>query len=468
MNLLKKFNYKNRISLYPSIEFKNIFFSIFNALKDKKEKNYRILYKSKNLLFYPRSTLSLLRIYQYLNTFKNKRTIFIPDYFCNESLSLLRGTDAKIIFYDHSLIRNKKLISQLSLNEADIFLFVNYFGERIKINKDLLEFIHRKKITLIEDNTHCLTSFENSYSDIEIYSPHKLFGIEDGSIIKFRDSYDYKHFKNFHLFQKRFYRDFKLRRIIDFLSLFIKRKIRTYFGYRYPELNFTYPKNCTYKINYELGLLSKKLLNFNCKKIDLIKKKRVSNYNSWKKNLNLILPFLKMKNLEYIPYMGIVNFINTKERTTILKQYNSYGLPFGHWPDLPPEVIKSRYKYKEAIKRFKNQMTLPLHQDLNKKLIENCIEKCFERYIDSFKLVYSSTKKEIKILEKGKTIGKFLILFDAKKDQSILKLKFYKKFYKTYNNSREFFYKFGESLIKKLLVKNEFKFTKNLVLKLNQ
>ena len=39
-----------------------------------------------------------------------KRTIFIPDYFCNESLSLLRGTDAKIIFYDHSLIRNKKLI----------------------------------------------------------------------------------------------------------------------------------------------------------------------------------------------------------------------------------------------------------------------------------------------------------------------------------------------------------------------
>ena len=94
--------------------------------------------------------------------------------------------------------------------------------------------------------------------------------------------------------------------------------------------------------------------------------------------------------------------------------------------------------------------------------------KVFERYIDSFKLVYSSTKKEIKILEKGKTIGKFLILFDAKKDQSILKLKFYKKFYKTYNNSRQFFYKFGEGIIKKLLVKNEFKFTKNLVLKLNQ
>ena len=466
MNLTKTILSKNKISLYPLMGPKSILLSIYKSFKDKKNDHYKILYKSKNLILYPRSTLSLLRIYQYLNIFKNKRTIFIPDYICNESLSLLRRTNAKIIFYDHTLIKNKKLISQLSSNKVDIFLFVNYFGKRIDINIDLLEFINKKNITLLEDNTHCLTTFEKSFADIEIYSPHKLFGIEDGSIIKFKDSYDYNEFKNFNLFQKNNYKDFKIRRIIDFLTLFIKRTFRKHFGYRYPELNFINQNRSQYKINYNLGVMSKKLLNLNCEKIDFIKKKRISNYNSWKKNLKLILPFLKMENLEYIPYLGIVNFVNTKERTKILKQYNLYGLPFGNWPDLPPEIVKSGGKYKKAIRRFKNQITLPIHQDVNTKVIEKCIERCFEKYIDSFKLIYSSRKKELKILENGKIIGKFLIFYDSKNNKSIFNLKFYKKFKTTYSDSNQFFYKFGKAIIKRLL-KKQFNYPKNLVLKLN-
>ena len=138
MNLIQKINHKNKISLYPLIESKNIFFSIYKSFKDKKSDHYKTLYQSKNLILYPRSTLSLLRIYQYLNIYKKKRTIFIPDFICNESLSLLRTTNAKIIFYDHSLIKNKKLISELKSNEVDIFLFVNYFWKRVTINSDLL------------------------------------------------------------------------------------------------------------------------------------------------------------------------------------------------------------------------------------------------------------------------------------------------------------------------------------------
>ncbi len=346
-------------------------------------------------------------------------------------------------------------------------MFVNYFGKRIIMNNDLLEFIKRSKITLIEDNTHCLTSYENSFSDIEIYSPHKLFGIEDGSIIKFKESFEYKQFKNFYRFQKNKYKDFKLRRIIDFINLYLKRKLRKVFGYRYPELNFNKHNSSKFKINYSLGVLSKKLLNLNCEKIDFIKKKRVSNYNSWKKNLKFILPFLKMENLEYMPYLGIVNFENTKERTNILKKYNLYGLPFGNWPDLPPEVVKSRDKYKNAKIRFKNQITLPIHQDINLILIEKCIKRCFEEYINSFKIVYSSTKKEIKVIENEKIIGKFLIFYDLKNNQTIFNLKFYKKFKTTYCNSRQFFYKFGEGIIKRLIIKKQFNFPEKFTIKVN-
>ena len=467
MPLTQLFNFKNRISLYPLIKSKNIFICIYKAFKDKKNDHYKILYKSQNLILYPRSTLSLLRIYQYLNIFKSKRTIFIPDFICNESLSLLRRTNAKIIFYDHALLKNKKLIKELKSNEVDIFLFVNYFGKRIEINSDLIKFIEKTNITLIEDNTHCLTSFKNSFSDIEIYSPHKLFGLEDGSVIKFRDTSFYKEFKTFHQIQKENYKDFLPRRIIDFLIFFIKRKIRKYFGYRYPELNFNNHKSSKYKINYSLGVMSKQLLNNNCKKIDFIRKKRVSNYNLWKKNLKIIIPFLKMENLEYMPYVGIVNFENTKERTKILKKYNIYGLPFGNWPDLPPEVVKSRDKYKNASIRFKNQITLPLHQDIDTEIIESCIDRCFQKYIDSFDLVYSSKNKEINILENKKIIGKFLICHDSKYDRNILKLKFHKTFKRTYCNSRQFFYKFAKSIIKRLSIKKQLHFPKNLVLKLD-
>ena len=36
MNLIQKINHKNKISLYPLIESKNIFFSIYKSFKDKK------------------------------------------------------------------------------------------------------------------------------------------------------------------------------------------------------------------------------------------------------------------------------------------------------------------------------------------------------------------------------------------------------------------------------------------------
>ena len=110
MNLIKKIYTDNKISLYPLIKSKTIFFILCRTFKDKRNNHYKNLYKSKNLILYPRSTLSLLKIYQFLNIFKKKRTIFIPDYICNESLSLLRKTNAKLIFYDHSLVKNKKLI----------------------------------------------------------------------------------------------------------------------------------------------------------------------------------------------------------------------------------------------------------------------------------------------------------------------------------------------------------------------
>ena len=77
------------------------------------------------------------------------------------------------------------------------------------------------------------------------------------------------------------------------------------------------------------------------------------------------------------------------------------------------------------------------------------------------------TKKEVKIIENEKIIGKFLIFYDSKNNQSIFNLKFYKKFKTTYSDSGRFFYKFGKGIIKRLLIKKEFNCSENFILKLH-
>ena len=110
-----------------------------------------------------------------------------------------------------------------------------------------------------------------------------------------------------------------------------------------------------------------------------------------------------MDRLNYTPYLGIIKFKNTKQRSEILKQYNNYGLPIGNWPDLPKEVIKSKSIFREAKEKFRNQLTIPLHQDIEHSQIINCIKNSFVKYIKSFNIEFSRKSRKIKIYDKKKS-----------------------------------------------------------------
>lgn len=460
-----KFNIldKNKISLSPSIKAKDLLISFLDFIFKDQRNSYRNLYKSENCLAVSRSTLSLSIVCEYLKFFKNKKTIFIPDYICNESLSILRKNDTKIFFYDHSSIDKKELILKLQQYKADIFLYVNYFGKKNNITKDLLSFIKKNEITIIEDNAHCINSLNNNHSEIELYSPHKLFGLENGGIIKFKEKKEYKNFKNF-FYKKNAINKFSIFfKFFDLILFLTKKKLRNIFGYKYPKLDFNKVPKTKLKISKQNIFLSSMLLDLYSKRADLYKRKRRLNYEIWKESFNYFLPFLKMERIDYVPYLGIIKFSNNKERTQILQKYNSYGLPIGNWPDLPPEVIKSKNIHKKAFSKFKNQITIPVHQDINSNQIKYCIKKCFKMYVNSFTIYYSHVNKEIKIRDKNNLIGSIFILYNNQTKLNMLSIKFHKNFYDTFNESADFLYKFSREIIEKYERKINFHIPKDIV-----
>ena len=123
---------KHKISLSPTLKKSYLVKAILNYKKHRKEDLYQKLYRSSNCINYGTSTYSLLRLYQFLRT-KKRNKILIPDFICNESLSLLRLNKAKIIFYQTEWLDNENLISTLINEDVRIFLFVNYFGEKKKV-----------------------------------------------------------------------------------------------------------------------------------------------------------------------------------------------------------------------------------------------------------------------------------------------------------------------------------------------
>ena len=446
---------KNNIPPYPSIKIEDILRSIILDFKNNNNNNLNLIYSSENLITYSRSTYSIYKIFKFLNKIYNKKNIFIPDYICNESLELLRESNANIIFYDHTKLNTNELLVQMSNNNAGIIMIINYFGEVKKLESFFIKSIKESNTYIIEDNTHCIKASQTNYSDFEIYSPHKLFGIADGSIIKFNNVELYDEFQKNFCWTNKSYIKKNLNQYPFLLKYLFKRILRRTIGYEYPKLNFEFISSSKKNIREVANPLSIRLLGLYYLRLERYIKIRIKNYYIWKKNLELILPFIEMDRLNYIPYLGIIKFKNTKQISEILKQYNNYGLPIGNWPDLPKEVIKSKSIFREAKEKFRNQLTIPLHQDIEHTQIINCVKNSFIKYIKSFNTEYSRKSSKIKIYDKKKLIGRIIILHNSISNQNLLRLEFNQKFYNIYQNSKSFFYKFSIETIYQLKIKED-------------
>lgn len=143
---------------------------------------------SGSYIFTHSSAASLQLIFTAYKKLSEKKDIhvYIPAYFCEETLNKVRGPGIRICFYetDGDLEPDwKKLREQKDLT-VDIFLFCHYFGVFHDVSR-ARNFCDQKKAVLIEDCAHVLYP-AGSYGrkgDFVLYSPHKVIPVPDGGII---------------------------------------------------------------------------------------------------------------------------------------------------------------------------------------------------------------------------------------------------------------------------------------------
>ena len=120
--------------------------SLFFKNNDELKEKYYKLSKMKNVYIGNNCSELLYKlifqIKQKNNTINN---IYLPAYFCGQSLRFLRKLNIKINFYKltDELLPDYQLLKKLSLkNKVDLFILVHYFG-RIKGQKEANEYVNK-------------------------------------------------------------------------------------------------------------------------------------------------------------------------------------------------------------------------------------------------------------------------------------------------------------------------------------
>ena len=369
----------SKITLAPLPKLRDIIKSIFTkSLNDKDLSKPWELMESDIPHWFSRSSYAMLAIAKWYQLYTNKKstTIWIPDYFCNEPLQLLRESNFKLHFYSitEELLPNWELCSEQALTiKPEIFFLVHYFGYPSN-GVNARKFCNEHNCVLVEDAAHVLIPHRDigSYGEFVFYSPHKLLAIPDGSILIQRS-------------KTRVLRKLSdnnpeevMRQILatmvqespSTLPWLLKRTLQKFLP------DFLWIKKLkedrTTKVPYMgkppkamQSKLSRKLLAMQIpylKRHVLTRQINEAIINSFYKPAQEKLLFQTGNHNPYILGLYCENDLYFKEKVRLLKRKRS---PVMKWPDLPPEILRVPDNHTQAIKMQKNIFFYPIHQSLN-------------------------------------------------------------------------------------------------------
>lgn len=299
---------------------------------------------------------------------KNTGIVWLPNYYCNDTLTPLRTKEITLKFYP--VLRNltpdwENIERQIKANgPADIFILVHYFGFPSPIKK-AIDFCNKNEMFLIEDGAHVLVPSEGmGEGSMVIYSPRKLLPIpEIGILISL---------KSLNKEENSSKTDWELFMVLKWLLKRIIQNLLSVLSINWHSLRSNNNSNeITISEKQLPGRLNMKLLSVYEKKLKNYGEKRRKNYLRLE---NLILELENIKPLfkklpdGIFPYM--LPIIAKNHQLIIKTKLKNRGIPASSWPDIPPEVLESRNGNNHAIWLNQRLLLLPIHQSLKKKEID--------------------------------------------------------------------------------------------------
>lgn len=334
----------------------------------------------RQIAYFPRGGVALAAVLKLLQKeLKRKKiVVYIPDYFCNQSLFWLRMETCNIKFYpiDLNFKPDWERVENMAEGDVppDLFVLVHYFGfcNDVELAAD---FCSRHGSKLLEDAAHALrpTGQIGKYGGLTLFSPHKLLPLPPLGILMFNEQ---EYIEKLEFTSRAFYRTSDIfwlaKRIIQLFLTNLRINYKLWSSLPDFDCNgqgdvskFSVKENekvSIIAINWFYGLLGK---------LDNIALLRQGNYKIFEKDLWRFLnvsPAFTCKDNDTVPYLFVLRSDETMTREIFFK-LREQMIPVQTWPDLPPEVQSNAKLHCKAIELRRTILTLPVHQGLTENQV---------------------------------------------------------------------------------------------------
>jgi dTDP-4-amino-4,6-dideoxygalactose transaminase len=303
---------------------------------------------------------------------KKNGEVWLPDYFCNESLAPLRNKEVKLYFYpiknDLSPDWDKLELRIIKHIPPDVFILVHYFGFPNLLEEAML-FCAKHGVELLEDCAHLLLPANGCGRNIAVFSPRKLLALPEGGLL----------IMPYNTAQQTLKFGANKKLIFKWLALRLAQKMMLNMGISWHYFRKTCSSNANSsnadKISGNRKIFPDKytisLLGVMEKDLDYVVGKRRANYMRLLRAIDAIKecrPLFPSISDHVCPYA--LPLIVFEERDAVVKKLNYFGITTSSWPDLPPEVLQKPDEHEIAIWLQEHILLLPVHQDLSDKQVE--------------------------------------------------------------------------------------------------
>jgi len=337
-----------------------------------------------------RSSWSLALIAEWRRRLAPERpvTFWLPAFFCNSALVVLRRTGARLVFYpvNDALEPDTAAFPALAADAPpDIVMAVHYFG-RPSPTAAMHDFCTRHKAWLVEDAAHVLNPVAGVgvHGDFVVYSPHKLLPIPDGAVLVARPGGSSRLGAGLAAFGdpatwpaqlQNLERDMggAVKSVTSRVTTWLVKRAAQKLGVRRAAeaLPFGEPMASDDRIDLPApacSVMSRRLLGAHLK--DLGARRRERHQLLWDAVLTGdgaeqerdVAPAERPRHRSWTPYLSAYTAAPAEH---VYDAWSRRGCPVTTWPDLAPEVKADTEKHAHAWRLRHSRIYLPVHASLS-------------------------------------------------------------------------------------------------------